>query len=267
MGFAAMTALFSAWSRALGQLREPRFLRVILIGAGGAIGVFVALWVLAYAAYVSITWTALPVIGPGVEWLLGLWLIGDLFAGGAFLAVMVAVTYFLFPAVMTGIVSVFLEDVVDLVDARHFPAQGKARDLPVAEAVLNALGFFGVVLAVNLIALPFYAVFFLIFGFGLLLYYFVNGYLIGREYFEMVAFRRLDRQQARALRLKHRGSVLGFGVVAAFLMTLPIVNLVAPALAAAAMAHLFMRLQGIRPEGPGAGAAGGFATGSDVAAR
>lgn len=261
-----MTALLSAWTRALNQLGEPRFLRVILIGVAGAVGVFAALWILAYAAYVSITWTALPLIGPGLDWLLGLWLIGDLFAGGAFLAVMVAVTYFLFPAVMTGIVSIFLEDVVDLVDARHYPAQGKARDLPIAEAVLNAVGFFGVVVAVNLIALPLYAVFFLVLGFGLLLYYFVNGYLIGREYFEMVAFRRLDRAQARALRRKHRGSVLGFGVVAAFLMTVPIVNLVAPALAAAAMAHLFMRLQGIRPDRPGPGA-NGSPGGTEVAPR
>jgi len=239
-----MGAILRSWAKAARQANDRDFLTVMLFGVAGALAVFIGLWVLAFAAYASITWTAIPFLGGALEWLGGLGLIGDILSGGAFIGAMGLVTYFLFPAITTSIVSLFLERIVDAVDRRHYAHMPRARDLPLAESLLNALSFLGIVLAINLIALPFYAIFFFLIGFGILLYYLINGYLIGREYFEMVALRRMTRAEAMAMRRRHRGTVFGFGVVTAFLMTLPLVNLVAPALAAAAMAHLFMAMSG-----------------------
>lgn len=242
-----MGAIFKSWSLAFRQAGDKDFIWVMGVGVAGALVVFIGLWILAYAGYASISWIDLPVVGGFFEWIAGLGLIGDMLSGGAFIGAMALATYFLFPGVTTAIVSLFLERIVDAVDRRHYAHMPKARDLPLGESILNALTFLGIVLAVNLIALPFYALFFFLLASGILLYYFINGYLLGREYFEMVALRRMTRQEAIVMRRKHRGTVFGFGVVTAFLMTLPIVNLLAPALAAAAMAHLFMILRGERP--------------------
>lgn len=243
-----MGAILKSWSLAFRQAGDRDFIWVMGVGVAGALVVFIGLWVLAYAGYASISWIDLPLVGGIFEWIAGLGLIGDMLSGGAFIGAMALATYFLFPGVTTAIVSLFLERIVDAVDRRHYAHMPTARDLPLGESILNALTFLGIVLAINLIALPFYALFFFLLASGILLYYFINGYLLGREYFEMVALRRMTRQEATMMRRKHRGTVFGFGVVTAFLMTLPIVNLLAPALAAAAMAHLFMALRGERPQ-------------------
>ena len=254
-----MGAILKSWTLAFRQATDRDFIWVIGVGVAVSLLVFIGLWVLAYAGYSAIAWTSIPVIGSVLSWIADLGWIGDLLSGGAFIGAMAMVTYFLFPAVMTSIVSLFLERIVDAVDRRYYARLPRARDLPLGEAVMNALAFLGIVLAVNLLALPFYALFFFLLASGILLYYFINGYLLGREYFEMVALRRLSHQDAMALRRKHRGTVFGFGVVTAFLMTLPILNLLAPALAAAAMAHLFMAFQGERPEATGGSGREGLA--------
>ncbi len=66
----------------------------------------------------------------------------------------------------------------------------------------------------------------------------VNGYLMGREYFELVALRRLQPAEAKALRKRHQGTLFAAGVIAAFVLTVPFVNLLAPIIATAAMVHL-----------------------------
>ena len=71
----------------------------------------------------------------------------------------------------------------------------------------------------------------------------VNGYLVGREYFDMIASRHLDPAAARALRKSYRGRVYVAGLVLAVLFTVPVVNLFAPMLGAAAMVHLFHSLR------------------------
>ena len=71
------------------------------------------------------------------------------------------------------------------------------------------------------------------------MFYGLNGYLLGREFFELVAIRRLPQTEARALRKQKQTVVIGIGAVFAFLMTLPIINLLTPIIATATMLHLF----------------------------
>ena len=67
----------------------------------------------------------------------------------------------------------------------------------------------------------------------------MNGYLLSREYFELVALRRIGPVEARALRKAHRGRLFVAGVIITLLLTVPGVNLLAPVVATAAMVHLF----------------------------
>ena len=78
------------------------------------------------------------------------------------------------------------------------------------------------------------------------MFYLVNGYLLGREYFEMVGVRRLPVADVTSLRKAHSLSVLMTGIAIAFLLTIPVVNLLMPVVATAAMVHLFEKW---RPQG------------------
>ena len=66
-----------------------------------------------------------------------------------------------------------------------------------------ALKFFLVVLVVNLVAL----FLLLVPGVNLIAFYAGNGYLLGREYFEMVAMRHLPPDEARRLRKANLATV------------------------------------------------------------
>ena len=74
-----------------------------------------------------------------------------------------------------------------------------------------------------------------------MLFYLLNGYLFGREYFELVAVRRLDREEMKRLWLSRKRQFMLAGVVITFLFSVPIVNLIAPVVGTAFMVHLFQR--------------------------
>jgi hypothetical protein len=65
-------------------------------------------------------------------------------------------------------------------------------------------------------------------GINLVLFLALNGYLLGRGYFEVVALRRLDAAAATALRHRHGGRVFLGGVATTGMSALPLVILVAP---------------------------------------
>ena len=214
-------SILSAYAKALGQLTDPRARSVIWLGIALAAGVFVLVWatvgwLLTDTALFQNTWLDSAV---------------DVLGGLAVLAI----TWFLFPAVVSAFIAVFLDRVASAVERRHYPDLPAARDVPILEEVATALRFLAVLVALNLVAL----LFLLIPPVFPFVYYGVNGYLLGREYFEMVAARRLDAGSVRAARQRNRAERFLAGLVMAFLLTVPIVNLVAPVVGTAAMVHLF----------------------------
>src|SRR3546814_2292255 len=83
----------------------------------------------------------------------------------------------------------------------------------------------------NLLALPLYLLLLFLPPLNIVLFYMLNGYLISREYYELVALRRMTPDASRRLRRAHRGRLMTAGFVLVFVMTIPIVNLVTPLLA------------------------------------
>ncbi len=71
----------------------------------------------------------------------------------------------------------------------------------------------------------------------------VNGYLLGRDYFEIVAVRRLAPEDVVSLRKSYRSRLFWAGVLIAFLFTIPLVNLITPIVATAFMVHVFELLR------------------------
>ena len=157
--------------------------------------------------------------------------------------VIMLATFLLFPAVITVIVGFFLEEVVSAVESRHYPNQPAPRPQPLSEVLAITLKFALIMAALNLLILPIWLIlFFLMPPLALVLSYLLNGYLISREYYELVALRRADPRTAKRLRHAHRGRILLAGVILYFIMTIPIINFVTPVLATAFMVHVFQGL-------------------------
>lgn len=155
----------------------------------------------------------------------------------------VVLAYLLFPAAIGLISSLFLDAIADQVEARHYPDGKGSREISVKENLVVAARFTGLLLLVNLIALPVYLV--LLFFPPLLIAFsaLVNGYLMGREYFELVALRHMAPQAARAAFRRNRNRLSVAGAVIAVMLGIPLVNLLAPIVATAFMVHLFADLR------------------------
>ena len=155
-------------------------------------------------------------------------------------AVLFLSAFLMFP-VAGMFVNLFLDRIADAVEARHYPGLPPARHVGVIEALKGGLGFALVVLGVNLLALVFYM---LSGPFAPLLFWAVNGYLLGREYFELVAQRRVEPAEMRKLRRRHVFGITLAGALMAVPLSIPVVNLIVPLLGVAAYTHMYHRLAG-----------------------
>lgn len=136
------------------------------------------------------------------------------------------------------IAGLFLDDVAEVVEKRDYPNDAPGKAMPMGEAIVASIKFFGIVIVGNLIALM------LLFipGINIIAFFLVNGYLLGREFFEFAAMRFRSAEEAKLLRSRHSGTVFMAGLVIALFLAVPIVNLLTPLFAAGLMVHLHKAL-------------------------
>ncbi len=225
--------IFDAFFKTLGQSGDPRFRRVLFKGLGLTIGLLVA----AYAGFVVlIQWlvgpdATLPLVGQ-VTWLDDLLSVGSLF-------VMLLLSVFLMVPVASAITSLFLEDVAQAVEDKHYPALPPAAKVPFWDGVKDTVNFLGLLIAANLLAIVLYLLFppamlFIFWG--------LNGFLLGREYFTLAAARRIGTAEAKKLRRRHAGTIWVAGTLMAMPLSVPLLNLIIPILGAATFTHLYHAL-------------------------
>jgi CysZ protein len=210
--------------RALAQIFSQPFRRVLWLSL---ISTIVVLALFGAAAQWGLN--ALPNFGAA-------WLDTTLEWVARFFAVVVLVP--LVHPVVSLVAGLFLERIAATVEARDYPADAPGRDQPFLQSLIVALRFTILLIVVNVIALPFY----LVPGINLALFWIVNGYLLGREYFELVALRHLDVASARTLRRRHGLRIFVAGVVVAAFATVPFLNLLSPLFATAFMVHISKRI-------------------------
>lgn len=228
-------ALIGDIALALSQMGDRRFLWVLLKSVGLTVLVLVGLsW--------GAGWLASMIPTDLGEW----WLVGQVtlpssgLQGLAVGAVILASVFLMIP-VAAVVIGFFLEDIAEAVEARHYPHLPPASPPGHLANLLNALRFFVVVVVANLLALILY----LLSGpLAPVIFYLVNGYLLGREYFELVAARRMPLREAVALRRRNRLRVWLAGILMAIPLTIPIMNLFVPVLGVATMTHQFHRRRG-----------------------
>lgn len=227
--------IFTAFFKALGQLGDRRFRRVVFLGILLALALLFGV----YALFLQLVWWLspdsidLPVIGPisGMHTLLG-W---------TSVFFMIGLSVFLMVPVASAFTGIFLEDVADAVEDRHYPHLSPATPLTLGEGLRQSVNFLGVVIAVNAGALFLYP----FLGPGIpILFWAVNGFLLGHEYFSLVALRRLPPGEVKAMRRRNRWTLWAAGTLMAAPLSVPILNLVIPVLGVATFTHLYQQLAG-----------------------
>ncbi len=225
--------LISDTLKAIGQLSDRRFLRVFLLGVG-----------LTIALLAAATWTVVWVIGwmlPESFTILGYSLgVPESLLSLTAIGVMLLASVFLMVPVASAFTGLFLDDVAAAVEARHYPWLPPAPSVNWGEALRDSASFLGVIVVVNLIALILY---FIVGPFAPLMFWIVNGFLLGREYFQLVAMRRVGRAGARAAHRRHMPEIWLAGTLMAAPLSIPVVNLFVPILGAATFTHLYHRLE------------------------
>jgi CysZ protein len=155
---------------------------------------------------------------------------------------MVAGAIYLMGPISSLIAALFLDDVAEEVERTNFPADPVGRALPIAQSLVLSVKFFGVVLLVNFLAL----LMLLIPGVNVAAFFVANGYLLGREYFELAAMRFRPAEEAKTLRRENAVRVFIAGLAIASVVVVPVLNLITPIFATALMVRVHKRLSPTR---------------------
>ncbi len=223
--------MISALLKAIGQLSDKRTRRILL---------WVILTSLAFAAGLIVIVSAILMNTT----LLDIGFLDSLIdAVGGLAAAFIA--WLLFPSVAVMIAYLFTDAVVAAVEARHYPNLPRAKPQSIWRYTGAAIRFETIAIILNILILPILLIPFVhvIYPF---IFYAMNGFLFGREFMEIVAPRRMDFKETRALRRRHRGKTFVAGVIIALLFSIPVINLIAPVIATAFMTHVF---HGLRASG------------------
>jgi len=152
------------------------------------------------------------------------------FAG---VGIFIGLAYIIAP-VSAVVAGYFLDDAAELVEQEHYPGDPPGRPLSFARSLVYGLRFAGLSLLVNAVAL----ILFFIPVVNVAAFFLANGYLLGREYFELAAGRFRPMPEAAAMRTANRGTVFAAGLLLAVLVAVPILNLLTPLFGVALMVHL-----------------------------
>jgi uncharacterized protein involved in cysteine biosynthesis len=228
-----MSAVLSALAKAFAQLGDRAIMAVALKSVAITLALFAGLGAGLYVVLQQMfrsEWFA--------DVLAGAWVMTAAII--VWLVVSFAAFWLLFRVVALMVLQFFADEVVAAVEARHYPAMAKAaQPLPLAREVAVALRGLLRVVGYNLLALPVAAVLvFTAIGPGLV-FLGLNAVLLGREFTDMAWLRHCAGNE-RGNPVGAGERVLLGGVIAA-MMVVPVLNLIAPLIGAAAGAHLVLR--------------------------
>ena len=227
--------ILDAAGLALRNLFAPETRSVFWKVIGLTLLVLAGLWFALRETFVAYAMPWVDALIPGTpEW--AGWLT---FIFGIFASIGLALALALLLSSVTAIIAgLFLDDVAEVIEKRDYPGDRPGTAMPIGAAMLSSLKFFGIVLVGNFIAL----LLLLVPGVNIVAFFLVNGYLLGREFFEFAAMRFRSPDEARLFRSRHSGTVFAAGLVIAAFLAIPFVNLLTPLFAAGLMVHLHKML-------------------------
>ncbi len=220
--------MFSSAARAINDIASPALRGVVWKSLALTVLLFI---VLLTALELSLSWMVKlpwPWLSTLLEILTGLGLVAGFI--------------FLLSPVTAMFAGLFLDEVADVVEAAHYPDEPPGSPLAVMPALITGIEFALLSLAVNLILLPA-----LFFGIGAMVMWLGNAYLLGREFFGLVASRHMPPEEARRFRSDNASSVFMAGLIPAALTLVPFANFFAPLFATAYFTHYYRLVRDGRP--------------------
>jgi len=148
----------------------------------------------------------------------------------------------LLPPITIIIGSIYSDSIVDHIEKKYYPSRLGMRQIKLSELGFSISKNFCITITVNILLAPLYLIgtFFPIISF--LIFYSVNGYLIGKELFETVASRHLEMKDRYLLKKQNNSKVIIGGIIMVGISTIPILNLIAAVLGIVFMTHFFHSL-------------------------
>jgi CysZ protein len=218
--------MFASARKAFGMIFEPAFLGVVFRS-------FLLTLLLFGLAFAAVQY-GIQLLPPSPwHWLHGAI---DIIAS---LLVIVALLFFGAP-VAALFASLFLNGVAKRIEKKYYPDDTTASAAPFLTYLFVGLRLAAEVIVVTVALLPADVMLPGVGSFATLL---ADGWLLGREFFELVALRHLSRAEADSMRKRHATGILGAGIVIALLSMIPVVNFFAPLFGAAFMVHVFHHYQ------------------------
>lgn len=147
-----------------------------------------------------------------------------------------------FPSTIMLISSFFADKIAYCVEAKYYPTRMGVRQVPIGDFIKSSLILILIAGILNICLLPFYALGLVLPGLSFVIFYTVNGYLIGRELFEAAATRHYSQSTTKKLRRRYFFRITFGGALITFLGTIPVVNLAAPVFGVGFMVHYFHEL-------------------------
>jgi len=144
------------------------------------------------------------------------------------------IAWILFPGIMPVIVNFFDDRIARLIERHDYPTVIQ-RIPSFWPEFLHDMRFSAMAIGLNILVLPLY----LLPVINLFLFYVLNGYLLGREFFSMAARRHLSIADTEILRKRYARTVMTAGIILTVLATVPVINLFAPFWGIAVMVHLY----------------------------
>ena len=209
--------------KGISQLRDPSTKTVVLISVGASVFTYIVLY-----GFINLALNHTLIFQVG-------WIESFADLLGHFAAIILA--WLFFPATVSAMISLFLEKIASAVEAKHYPDLPPISNQPFFSSLLISGKFLILIVALN-IGLLF---FFFTGPIYIVLYYLINGYLISREFFDLISLRRLGAGagwRVGELRKKYKYRLIFMGIIFVFLMKVPIVNFVVPIIITATMVHL-----------------------------
>ena len=132
---------------AIGQLDDPTFRSVLAKGIALTIGLLVAAYMIVFFGLQWILPDAFT-----LPWIGEITFVDDVLSWGSIILMMILSVFLMVP-VASAFTGLFLDDVADAVEAKHYPALPPAPRVELMENIRESAGFLAVIIGANLLAL------------------------------------------------------------------------------------------------------------------
>ena len=228
--------MISSFMKTFRQVNDPKILRALgLATAFTLLSIFLAVSVGAVLMDSLLDFfssTLQSWFGKGESWFRGF----AQFLGGSLIII---ISYFFFAGIHGAFVGIFIDDILDAVHQKHYPQAPWQKPPTMTKSLLFSGRILLLTFALNLLASPLLILGWFILPLGLSLQIILNGYLLGKEYGQLVEF-RIPKDQPASPVPKYFVN----GMIASCIWVIPVLNLLAPILLAGSVLHTRVEFEG-----------------------